>query len=482
MEIIFFLILVVILVAGIMENPSGFFGTLGLSLLILAVVIAIIYYVDAKKMDLKQKIASYKTHINNKTVELNGKRVSFNVNKARSINGVKHVIPEIRNAIDTIQKEQSLYDKKYISEFQDIEAENEKIISKGDMCSDKKEEYRYYKTQIDIIEKNIERQKQIVQMIGFPKIEIQDGSRNNIEALREAFRVLFSSKTIDKEPGSPDLRSFIIPSYTNVNVNDSFFEFQSPPAVLVFPNYYLYLMTNIILVFGGEGEKIRTFIQAVSPGELRYSLELRCHEDEVLVNGSDTYPQHTNSDSHKEGPLRTGSYWMHQCRDGSPDLRYNYNPLIEYSVYNYYYGVLKLSFGEETFQYNFSSYEAYQKLKAALKNYCNNKNAARQDHIPRLLNLIEEVSDDKEASARLSSNYSRKTANKYCTIKWDEKADKHREAREQLFYAKDVISCMQAAQKFKELGDYRDSKEKFAECNDKAMKIYTEATKDNVPS
>lgn len=478
MDTIIFIIFFIVILGVLVTYPLA-------SVLAIALIILYVTFHNAgvkEEEELEKKLITYKTQIKNKTVVLNGNEVSFDINTAKSIKGVKRVLPEIRNAIDTIQKEQSLYDDKYIMEFHDIEAKNESIISEGEKRSTKKDEYEYYKTQIKTIEENRKRQEQIVQMIGFPKIEIQDGTHDKIEELREAFQLLLNSKTIEKHQNTPGLRSFVVESYNLDNVNDSFFEFQSPPVMLRFNNYYLYLMTNLILVFGGQGEEKRTFIQAVSPGELKYSLELRCHKDEILVDGSTSYPQYTNSDSRKEGPLRNGSHWLHQCRDGSPDLRYSYNPLIQYGVYDFYYGVLKLSFAEEEFEYCFSSYEAYQKLKVALKNYCNNKNTTLPDPIPRLLNLIEEVSDDKEAATRLSSNYSRKTANKYCTIKWDEKADKHREAREQLYYAKDVISCMQAAKKFKELGDYRDSKEKFAECNDKAMRIYTQANQDKVPS
>ena len=241
--------------------------------------------------------------------------------------------------------------------------------------SEKSEELQRLKNESDRLHSEIAKHK--------VKLLNEDG--NLLFLVKESFATLFSSKKCVIE--GLTLTEIICedkPSELDL------FDYKYAPAILHMGKYFFCLFSNVILVFDENG----IFATAIDPTALTIEVE-RISADVWITNNKLPSHQYIDVDSECIMQGTTRHTWMHACRDGSPDLRYSYNPSIEYRTDKYEYGKIALSILGSTIYLYLSSNVATNALERMNKEYirkCNN----RHNPIPEFLNLIYRVAEDGE--------------------------------------------------------------------------------------
>lgn len=239
------------------------------------------------------------------------------------------------------------------------------------------------------------------------KIKLLNEDGNLLFLVKKSFSALFSSKKCVLEGLS--LKDFICEEKPS---DLEFFDYRYAPATLHIGTFYYCLFSNVILVFDAKG----VFVTAVDPTAL--SLKIDRVKVDVWINNN-TLPSHqyVDVDSKRVDKGATRQTWVHTCRDGSPDLRYSYNPRIEYRTDKYEYGSVSISILDNTVSFYLSSDVAIKALERVGKEYirkCNN----RHNPIPEFLNLLSRVSEDGEQNISYikSMNNNVSTTSYFCTM------------------------------------------------------------------
>lgn len=170
------------------------------------------------------------------------------------------------------------------------------------------------------------------------------------------------------------------------------FDYKYPPAILRLGKYYYCLFSNVILVFDTNG----IFATAIDPTALTIIIE-RVQVDIWISNNTLPSHQYIDIDSKCVEQGQTRRTWMHTCRDGSPDLRYSYNPSIEYRTDKYEYGKIAISVLDSKVQFSLSSDVATNSLERLSNEYIKRHNN-RHNPVPEFLNLLCKASDEGDAN------------------------------------------------------------------------------------
>lgn len=144
----------------------------------------------------------------------------------------------------------------------------------------------------------------------------------------------------------------------------------------------------MILVFDNTG----VFSTAIDPSALKVMIQ-RKTTSVTVNNGTVASNQYIADDSKCLSRGTTRSTWLHTCRDGSPDLRYSYNPRLEYRTDTYEYVVVEFIIADKKVLFSVSSGTAGDAFEKAVPNYarkCNN----RHDPIPEFLILVKMLCDE----------------------------------------------------------------------------------------
>ncbi len=264
--------------------------------------------------------------------------------------------------------------------------------------SDKKEELQCLKNDSDILHNEISKHK----------IKLLNEDGNLLFLVKKAFTALYSSKKCIVE--GYELKEIICDEKP---MDLDYFDYKYAPAILRINKFYYCLFGNIILVFDVNG----IFASAIDPTALSITVE-RISNDVWITNN--TFPSHQflDVDSKCVSQGTTRRTWTHTCRDGSPDLRYSYNPSIEYRTDKYEYGKVTLSILNSTITICLSSETAINALERISKEYikkCNN----RHNPLPEFLNLLYCLSEDSEPNIAYIIDASKKNAaasNYFCII------------------------------------------------------------------
>lgn len=198
--------------------------------------------------------------------------------------------------------------------------------------------------------------------------------------LRNAILALKSSKKCITISGSSSKDFFI----SKEPKEHSYFHSSTAPVVLNFENVKAYCYPKIILLFEGD-----YFIAATNPEGLKITVtqkEVRARFNSDRKEYSDNKVLDDDSFVVQKGYERTT--WLHTCKDGSPDLRYSYNPAMHFRDDVVRHGVVLFAIGEYKAEFAFSSHQAYEALVLAQRTYCTN-NSAVVDPIPVLLDLFD---------------------------------------------------------------------------------------------
>lgn len=191
------------------------------------------------------------------------------------------------------------------------------------------------------------------------------------------------------------------------------FDYKYPPATLRFGGYYYCLFSNVILVFDTNG----IFATAIDPTALAIKVE-RVRVDVWIRNNTLPSHQFIDVDSKCVEQGQTRRTWAYTCRDGSPDLRYNYNPSIEYRTDKYEYGKISISVSDNEVQFILSSEMATNALERISREYIKKHNNCHNP-LPELLDLLYKASDECDTNIEyimdvVKSNPT--TSNYFCVI------------------------------------------------------------------
>ncbi len=218
------------------------------------------------------------------------------------------------------------------------------------------------------------------------KIEMMNDDCNRLFEMKLAFRYLLNSKKCVSE--SLSVKEFISP---NKPSDLMLFKYDNEPIILFWDQYYFCLFSNVIVVF----DKLGVFSTAIDPSSL--GIMVRRETTSVSVsNGNAASNQYVAEDSKCVSQGITRSTWLHTCRDGSPDLRYSYNPRLEYRTDTYEYVDIEFTLGDKKIQFTASSSAAGDVFEKTVPKYvrkCNN----RHNPIPEFLALIRMLSIEDSA-------------------------------------------------------------------------------------
>ena len=236
------------------------------------------------------------------------------------------------------------------------------------------------------------------------KIEMLNDDRDLLFEMKLAFRYLLNSKKCLSE--TLTIKEFITPDKPS---DLMLFRYENEPVILFWEQYYFCLFSNVILVFDKKG----VFSTAIDPSALKVVIN-RETTSVTVSNGTAGSNQYIADDSKCISQGITRSTWLHTCRDGSPDLRYSYNPRLEYRTDTYEYVVVEFIIADKKVSFSASSGAVGDAFEKATPNYlrkCNN----RHDPIPEFLMLVKKIGgeDNTQIDSIIQACNARTDANNY---------------------------------------------------------------------
>lgn len=218
------------------------------------------------------------------------------------------------------------------------------------------------------------------------KIEMLNDDRDLLFEMKLAFRYLLNSKKCLSE--SLTIKEFI----TSDKPSDlMLFRYENEPVILFSEQYYFCLFSNVILVFDKKGG----FSTAIDPSALKVVIKKET-TTVTVSNGTAGSNQYIADDSKCISQGITRSTWLHTCRDGSPDLRYSYNPRLEYRTDTYEYVVVEFIIADKKVSFTASSGAVGDAFEKSIPNY-SRKCYNQHDPIPEFLILVKKLSEEDNA-------------------------------------------------------------------------------------
>ena len=268
------------------------------------------------------------------------------------------------------------------------------------------ERLKYLSERMDVLKKLKEQSDMLHLQIDKKRIALLNDDTKAIHYIRHAFFKLKESEKCNSNSTSiRELVSDEIPSELKM------FTYQYAPLVLLHHTYFYCFFGNVILVFDNKG----VYVNAIDPTILRFTVEKKTE----FVYKSSSHSQdseNTGCDSHIVHAGKTRTTWTYTRKDGCADLRYTYNPRIEYRTDEVMYG--KVSFylsGKLT--YSFSSYQAIVAFENATTKYEKRYNNMR-DTLPDFLDLLKRLDSESGITDDISNQYKTKINHKnyFCEI------------------------------------------------------------------
>ena len=250
-------------------------------------------------------------------------------------------------------------------------------------------QYSYLVSQKDLFDRLKRRRSIAYGKLGKQKIELLKENEKMAECAKKAFSELLHSKKIISSNGTSitDLGMEVKPEGLK------FIKYAFEPLVLVLDSFYYCFFSNIVLMFDEKGD----YVIALDPTALEIIVE---KVTDYLVFTRNTFPSHKyiaeDSRCVQRGDINRR--WLHSCRDGSMDLRYKNNYLIEYRRDLYEYYKISISIAGKSYVFFISSFEASQAFES-MSNIYVRKCTGVYDPIPNLLYLLR-IIDKKSANVR----------------------------------------------------------------------------------
>lgn len=201
----------------------------------------------------------------------------------------------------------------------------------------------------------------------------------------------YRNNSLHKEQRGKMVRNVNTHIYFHTPYDLMLFRYENEPIIVFFEQCYFCLFSNVILIFDKSG----VFSTAIDPSALKVKIK-RDTTAVTVSNGNAALNQYIADDSKCISQGSTRSTWLHTCREGSSDLRYSYNPRLEYRTDTYEYVSVEFIISDKRVAFTASSSavgDAFEKVTLSYTRKCNN----RHDPIPEFLMLLKKLNDDENA-------------------------------------------------------------------------------------
>lgn len=252
-------------------------------------------------------------------------------------------------------------------------------------CTSIKDKYNYLNSKGMELEQLNKEIGTYLKLLAGHRIELLSDDRDLHFKLKSAFGYLKQSKKCISEQGS--IEDFIPLTQPK---ELSLFKCNYDPIILFIEQYYFCLFCNVILVFDTAG----VFSTAIDPSAVRINIK-RKTTTVTVHNGKALSNQYIAEDSKCISRGSTRSTWLHTCRDGSPDLRYSYNPKLEFRTDIYEYTIVEIAVAEKSISFSVSSASVGDAFEAVVLKYIQKHNN-RHNSVPELLQLLKLLSDNED--------------------------------------------------------------------------------------
>lgn len=301
---------------------------------------------------------------------------------------------------------------KIVDKYKEIDSHINNILN-CDSIQDSERKLEYLRENEPTLSELKNESDKIRQEFSSLKIQLLNEDNYVTHILHKAFELLKSSKKCLSE--SIELENLIIdekPKELNI------FLYQREPITLMVCGFYYCLFSNVILVFDQNG----LFSTALDPTSVLVSVTRKTAEIYVSNDSSAISHKYVDSDSKKLQEGQTTRHWLYANKDGSPDLRRTFNPLIQSRTDIYEYGEVSISINNTSVNFTISSHEALDALMLMSTEYhkkYNHLHNPTNDFLKLLSkvlghenNILIDMIDNYSAQKKTNENYFCKVVNK----------------------------------------------------------------------
>ena len=357
-----------------------------------------------KRLEEQRKIEAEKARIDGVNAEI--KRISSKYKTAKKISVPDNNMVNggnIAGAIREVKEVVQLYKDHTLADSQKYNSINKQIDNILSVKKNPDEKLAYLKEKTDVLKQLKGERDKVLVRINTRKIEILNESSATVD-IDTAFRMLLLSKVC----------SFDTIDITDLICKDTpkeleFFSYPHKPLVLNYNTRKYCIFSKIIIVFNQSGK----FIAAIPAQQIKLHLSTKI-EEVYISNDKEQKRKYSANDSKLIKKGQTYSYWLHTCKDGSPDLRYRDNPRFSSRTDKYEYGEVVFYLSNSPITYRFSSQDAVKSFVKIAPLYAGE--SMKLDNTDNLLSLIKSVSDTNDID-EIIKRY--KTSNKktfYCKL------------------------------------------------------------------
>ena len=332
-------------------------------------------------------------------------------------------VPSVAAAIDPLQKEMESYQcievlqnvnkvisrrRNYAKKLKSIKEEIDGILACPG-CSTDRERLKYIKNNEGTLQQKKNEYTVISTDMKNVKVVLLSKEKTSFIKISTALAEISSSEKSTSGSGVA-LSSFV---KLKSNIPGDLFTSEQAPIELDYGAYKFFLLPDVVLAY----DKAYTFVTAFEPMALIITVKDRNKSVYMQKNRGSAW-SYTDSVIARDSALVSEGYtrtnWLHERKNGGPDLRYSHNPRYESRTDTYAYSDFSIQIGRYKAEYSISKANLSNKLKPMVKDYCSvmhEFNAA-----PSLLRLLESVSKKREAASLLSEKYESISKNIICKV------------------------------------------------------------------
>lgn len=357
-----------------------------------------------KRLEEQRKIEAENSRIEGVNAEI--KRISSKYKTTKKISVADNNMVNggnLAGAIREVREAVQLYKDHTLADSLKYNSINKQI---DDILSVKKapdEKLAYLKEKSDTLKQLKEERDKILKRINTRKIDILNESSATVD-IDTAFRMLLLSKVC----------SFDTIDITDLICKDTpkeleIFSYPHKPLVFNYNTRKYCIFSKIIIVFNQSGK----FIAAIPAQQIKLHLSTKI-EEVYISNDKEQKRKYSANDSKLIKKGQTYSYWLHTCKDGSPDLRYRDNPRFSSRTDKYEYGEVVFSLSNTPITYRFSSQDAVKSFDKIAPLYSGE--STKSDNTNNLLSLIKSISPTNEIDDIIKKYKASSEKTYYCKL------------------------------------------------------------------
>lgn len=273
-------------------------------------------------------------------------------------------------------------------------------------CSTEQECVHFLRSKEQELEQLINEYQHIYNSINQFGINLLSREMSKFRMMVEAFRMMSKSEKKVCENGLD--YSDLIKTYSTLP--KGLFQSSALPINLDFEEYHFYILPDVILVYNKD-----KYIMALEPNALKV---LIVDKQRNVTNYRHNYDEWSfkddiiGADSKLISEGRVGSYWLHERKNGGPDLRYSYNPRTEYRTDTYSYTEIRIQIGEYKAVCSLSQGDLSSALFEMILPYRNITH--KYNYNRSLMRLLENTAKHKDRVLALTNDYEMINDDKIC--------------------------------------------------------------------